>query len=111
MNEETLTPAFVTLECGQDYTGVLCPKCGGHETHVRRVDVWNRMEDSKSGEHVFMEMHDDVSGASSHGIDRDMAGNTSRRRGSVSILFSCERCADTFAWRVAQHKGQTFIYE
>lgn len=81
---------------------LLCPSCGGNYLHQRRVEVFERGEDSNIGLHVTvanMKME----------VDNELHDNPSARRHGLKIIFSCETCKAEPVMTVAQHKGQTFV--
>jgi len=81
---------------------LLCPSCGGSNTHHTSVAVFDRSEDAETGRRTV------ATGAETT-VDSDMTGNPSRRRDGLVISFYCELCPTVMEMAISQHKGQTFF--
>lgn len=83
------------------YGAIKCPVCTYDYTHQGAIEVFERSEDAKSGNHVII--HND-----NLQVNRDLAGNPSPRRHGVTLEMECES-QHPFKLHIYQHKGQTFI--
>ena len=81
---------------------LVCPHCESIYLHHKRIDVFERHEDAKTGLHVA------VADMATH-ADMNMVGNPSSRRDGLSIQFWCEGCDATPCLNVYQHKGNTYV--
>lgn len=87
----------------EDFGALLeCPACGGNHLHHEKIEVFDRAEDEIMGLHV-------VVGDGKFVVDRNLAGNPSKRRHGISIRFNCEQCSATPVLTIAQHKGNTWV--
>lgn len=86
----------------KDDVHIKCPICADIYTHQGKVEVFNRSEDSKEGNHVEI-IGDLVK------VNKDISANPSARRQGVSINMTCEGSQHPFTVDIYQHKGQTFF--
>ena len=88
-----------------DNAEVVCPSCGESYTHHLAVkSVTRYSEDDKKGTSITVRGHN-VSFSNDAETD-----NSSSRRDSVSIRFTCEHGCDDFILAFSQHKGMTFLH-
>ena len=92
-----------------------CPHCGSNYMHHLGVEIFNRKEDSETGDHItiytpesFGWNHKKII-CPENTVDGDMRSNPSERRTGISISFACEECDQIFKMEIAQHKGLTLI--
>ena len=93
-------PRTVRYEHGYGCDAVLCPSCGDIWTHIERVDLWLRGEDSnKPGVTVDF-----------RGVQFPAPGESpSPRREGIRVHMTCESGCPEFHFDVWQHKGNTFV--
>ncbi len=91
----------ISLLVGQEHI-LTCPYCKSTYMHQSKIEIFDRAEDDKQGNHVVVE-GDNIS------VDRSMIGNPSARRQGLRIFFSCEGCNEEPKLAVTQHKGQTVL--
>lgn len=87
-------------------TILLCPGCGGEYLHHEEVDVFNRAEDSLTGQHT----HIPSTSTGSVTVRSNLDGNPSVRRHGLRIEVWCELCHGRFSLCLAQHKGITYLH-
>ena len=95
----------IDLNCNNDEWNVLrCPVCNNEYIHHEDVEIFNRDEDSKIGQHTTITRH-------SASIDLNMTGNPSSRRSGLTISFTCEiaECNGVYVLELVQHKGHTLL--
>lgn len=98
-------PKFEELSANAQMGGeLLCPSTGCDSQYLTHysIEVFERGEDATTGLHVTV-----AEGSAS--LDNDLAGNPSKRRHGLSILFSCEQCQKSHRLTIAQHKGSTWV--
>ena len=93
---------------------VMCPRkeCGCDNLHQGRIDIYNRAEDKREGQHVRVtcdSLSNDVPTKTRVIVDEDLTGNPSGRRQGLSIQFLCEQCDRIFILDIVQHKGTTYM--
>ena len=87
---------------------LFCPVCAMHSSdysqlHQVRVDVFNRAEDAKTGQHTI------CIGDKTY-TDNDINNNPSMRRQGLIVYFQCERHTENLIeFSISQHKGKTYI--
>lgn len=81
---------------------LLFPSCGSINLQHKRVEVFERTEDAKSGLHVVVSDGKVMT-------DTELIGNPSERRHGLLIHFSCEQCSAQPVLSIVQHKGTTCI--
>lgn len=87
-----------------DYGRLSCPCCKDEESnlHHGRIEVFNRQEDSETGNHTVIDGSKTI-------IDNDVSGNPSPRRDGISIVFWCEQCGEQSILDIIQHKGMSYM--
>ena len=80
---------------------IMCPVCNFDYTHQGAIEIFERSEDEKDGNHVKI-LDDNIQ------VNRDLTGNPSPRRQGVTLEMKCES-EHPFKLHIYQHKGQTFI--
>jgi len=86
-----------------EYDGRLtCPNCTGQDLHQYKIEIFNRGEDKKFGEHILVDGLDVI-------IDDNLKGNPSKRRQGLKVYFYCECCDYEIALNIYQHKGSTYL--
>jgi hypothetical protein len=75
--------------CDPD-ANIVCPHCGGHYTHIRRVGT--------------LKGSDPYEARTAYAGTRQ-TGTTPERRSALEIVFACEQCPELFALVIQQHKG------
>ncbi|EAQ63660.1 hypothetical protein MED121_00590 [Marinomonas sp. MED121] len=78
-----------------------CPHCGSHYLHQKKVEVFQRNEDDRSGLHVSVD--EKVT------TDTNIADNPSPRRQGLTLHFSCEGCPTISSFSIYQHHGSTYM--
>lgn len=91
----------LSLSVGQHFI-LNCPNCSSIYMRQCKIEIFERGEDDKQGNHVIVD-GDNIS------VDRSMADNPSARRQGMRIYFSCEECKEKPKLAITQHKGQTFF--
>jgi len=94
---------FPIIKSNYGFLGeVICPTCRESYTHHLSIKSITRYhEDATRGTSVAVQGHHI---SFSNDAEKD---NTSSRRDSVSIRFSCEQGCDDFTLSFSQHKGVT----
>lgn len=87
-------------------TILICPHCGDQYLHHEEVDIFNRAEDCKIGQHT----HIPQSTSGGVQVRSHLEGNPSLRRHGLRIEFWCEICQGRFSLCIAQHKGGTYLH-
>ena len=85
-----------------EFGDLLCPYCGHIHIRHKKVELFERAEDSASGIHTTISDFDTK-------VDKDMSDNPSRRRHGLLIHFSCEACPKESVLAIYQHKGNTLL--
>ena len=80
-----------------------CPGCGECFLHQTDVNVYDRVQDAFTGQHVK------IQGDGLVKIDCNLTGNPSGRRQGLTIAFTCEHCSTAPVLGISQHKGFTMI--
>lgn len=79
-----------------------CPACHGNNLHHGKIEVFERVEDEKTGLHVSVNNGELME-------DKDLNGNPSSRRNGLVVHFKCEQCSAEPVLAIAQHKGNTWV--
>ena len=94
------------------YDWLQCPACGNQQLHHSGIYVFDREEDSETGNAVLIDGIGDWTRKSFriiHTEDATMIFNPSPRRGGILIEFDCECCKACPQLSIYQHKGTTLI--
>ena len=94
---------FTDFPIDQNESSLKCPNCGSNYLQHSMVHVFNRREDSKTGQH-FKIIGESVV------LDDEMLGNPSNRREGLMIHFNCEGCDAAIFMSISQEKGRTQIW-
>jgi hypothetical protein len=92
-------------------SGLRCPRCDCTNMHHIGVELFNRREDAKHGDHILIYVPE------SHGwehnekipeniVDGDISGNPSSRRSGIVIKMACEECGHLDLC-IIQNRGYT----
>lgn len=108
-------PTSPTINPRYSPTRVNCPHCDDDYTHHLFTEIFNRHEDSETGEHILISTPESLGSEFSpfvipeNMVDCDLSQNPSERRTGIKITFICESCWSLFAFKFAQHKGTTIV--
>ena len=80
---------------------ITCPNCGSQFMHQKKVEVFQRNEDERSGLHVSVD--DKVV------TDTNITDNPSPRRQGLTFHLSCEGCPTISELSIYQHHGSTYL--
>jgi len=96
-----------------------CPYCGSGYTHHVGVEIFDKKEDNKIGDHLTFWCKESYGWSSlgeSEGMeiyippdkfDNDCSNDYGFRRGTIQIHCVCEECTQMFSIIIAQIKGTT----
>lgn len=92
-----------------------CPYCKCPSIHHSKIEIFHRKDDECETEVITTKVEDDFS---SNGLSirigkypSENTYNPSQRRGGLTITFRCEHCNKKPKLHLAQHKGQTLLWE
>jgi len=105
----------VNLAKVMDNDVLLCGHCDNEYTHMYKIEIFDRKEDSKTGKHLTYTMGEVMPGdcwamADGNGslkTDNDLLANPSPRREGIRLTYVCESCGKDTHITFAQHTGMT----
>jgi len=105
----------VNLAKVMDNDVLLCGHCDNEYTHLYKVEIFDRKEDSKTGKHLTYTMGEVIPGdcwamADGKGnltTDNNLDANPSPRREGIRLTYVCESCGKDTHITFAQHTGMT----
>ncbi len=92
---------------------VCCPSCQEPLLHQNEVEVFDRDEDAREGQHVHITNRDapmNESTPTQVTVDTKLVGNPSIRRQGIAITLWCESCQGRSTLLIYQHKGCTYMH-